>query len=160
MTDSVRIDSALFAAAADEARDLLAAGRADDACRCAEGAMGLWRGRPYADVADEPWADATVARLTEVRDQLRELHARSLLAAGSPERALLVLGPGLVETPLREPLWALRMLAQHRLGRVAEALRSYAEVRAVLLDELGLEPGAELRLLHGRILDADPALSA
>jgi DNA-binding SARP family transcriptional activator len=159
MTDAASIDSARLAASADETRRLLAAGRPADACRCAEQALGLWRGRPYAGFADEPWALATVARLTEVRDQLRELHAEALLSAGSPERALLALGPGLADTPLRERLWALRMLAQHRLGRAEEALRSYAEVRTVLLDELGLEPGPELRELHRRILAEDPTLA-
>ncbi len=157
--DAVDIDSVRFTALADRARDLLAAGRAAEACQEAEQALALWRGRPHAGFADEPWAVATVARLTEVRDQLRERLAEALLAAGSPERALLALAPGLAETPLRERLWALRMLAQHRLGRAEEALRSYAEARTLFLDELGLEPGPELRALHGRILAADPGLA-
>jgi predicted ATPase/DNA-binding SARP family transcriptional activator len=159
MADALSIDSARFSSAADEVRDLLAGGRAADACRCAEDALRLWRGQPYAGFADEPWALATVARLTEVRDQLRELHVEALLAAGAPERALLALGPGVADTPLRERLWALRMLAQHRLGRPEEALRSYTEIRTILLDELGLEPGPELRELHGRILAEDPTLA-
>ena len=159
VSDAASIDSARFTAAADQTRELLAAGRAADAGRCAERALGLWRGRPYAGFADEPWAVAPVARLTEIRDQLRELQGEALLRAGSPERALLALGPGLADTPLRERLWALRMLAQHRLGRAEESLRSYTEVRTVLLDELGLEPGPELRELHGRILAEDPTLA-
>ncbi|MGY1746843.1 AfsR/SARP family transcriptional regulator [Blastococcus sp. SYSU D00695] len=153
------IDSVRFTALADEARDLLAGGRPAEACRCAEEALQLWRGRPYAGLADEPWAVAPVARLTEVRDQVRELHADALLAAGAPERALLALGPALAETPLRERLWTLRMLAQHRLGRAEEALRSYAEVRALILDELGLEPGPDVREMHARILAEDPGLA-
>ncbi|MGY1709820.1 BTAD domain-containing putative transcriptional regulator [Geodermatophilus sp. SYSU D00758] len=159
VTGTAAVDSARFGALAEEARGLLSAGRAAEACRRAEQALGLWRGRPYGRFADEPWAVAAVARSTEVRDQLRELLAEALISAGSPERAVLALGPGLVETPLRERLWALRMLAQHRLGRAQEALRSYHEVRALLLDELGLEPGAELRELHGRILAEDPTLA-
>nr|WP_279591139.1 BTAD domain-containing putative transcriptional regulator [Modestobacter marinus] len=159
VTDAATIDSVRFAALADEARELLAAGRPEDARRTAERALALWRGQPYAGFADEPWAVAAVARLTEVRDQLRELLAEALLSCGAPERALLALGPGLAETPLRERLWSLRMLAQHRLGRAEEALRSYAEVRRVLLDELGLEPGTELRELQARILAEDPTLA-
>ncbi|SDF40080.1 Predicted ATPase [Blastococcus fimeti] len=159
VVDAVEIDSARFLAEAEAARDLLSTGRAADARRRAERALQLWRGRPYAGYADEPWAVATVARLTEARDQLRELHVEALLAAGSPERALLALQPVLADTPLRERLWALRMLAQHRLGRPEEALRSYAEVRRTLLEELGLEPGSELRELHGRILAEDPSLA-
>ena len=157
--DAVSIDSARFTALADSTRDLLAAGRAADARDAADEALRLWRGQPCAGFADEPWAVATVARLTEVRDQLRELLAEALLASGSPHRALLTLGPGLADTPLRERLWVLRMLAQHRLGRAEESLRSYSQVRTLLLDELGLEPGAELRELHGRILAEDPTLT-
>ncbi|MGY1753460.1 AfsR/SARP family transcriptional regulator [Blastococcus sp. SYSU D01042] len=153
------IDSTRFTAATDGTRALLASGRAPDAGRHAEEALQLWRGRPYAGFTDEPWAVAAVARLTEARDQLRELHVEALLSAGSPDRALLTLGPVLAETPLRERLWGLRMLAQHRLGRAEEALRSYAQVRRTMLDELGLEPGAELRELHGRILAEDPTLA-
>ncbi|MCZ2816154.1 AfsR/SARP family transcriptional regulator [Modestobacter sp. VKM Ac-2984] len=153
------IDSARFTASAEATRALLADGRAGGAARTAEEALDLWRGRPYAGFADEAWAVASVARLTEVRDQLRELLTEALLRAGSPARALLAVGPGLADTPLRERLWALRMLAQHRLGRAEEALRSYSEIRGLLLDELGLEPGCELRRLHGRVLAADPTLA-
>jgi pimeloyl-ACP methyl ester carboxylesterase len=83
----------------------------------------------------------------------------ALLAAGDPERALLEVAAAVAETPLRERLWSLRMLAQHRLGRTEEALRSYRQVRAVLRDELGLEPGCGLRTLHARMLAEDPTLA-
>ncbi|MGY1601631.1 AfsR/SARP family transcriptional regulator [Geodermatophilus sp. SYSU D00815] len=152
------VDSLRFAELADEARSALAAGRAPDAARRAEEALGLWRGRPYGPCADGPWAGAAVARLEELRDQLREVLAEALVAAGAPERALLELGTALAETPLREHLWALRMLAEHHLGRPDDALRTYQRARALLQEELGLDPGAELRELHGRILAEDPAL--
>jgi predicted ATPase/DNA-binding SARP family transcriptional activator len=159
VADPATIDSRRFAVLAGEARALLAAGRPHEAGRAAEQALALWRGRPYPTVADEPWATAAVARLEELRDQLRELLAEALLAAGDPERALLEVGAAVAEAPLRERLWSLRMLAQHRLGRPEEALRSYRQVRAVLRDELGLEPGPELRELHGRMLAEDPTLA-
>jgi tetratricopeptide (TPR) repeat protein len=107
-------------------------------------------------VADEPWAVASVARLTEMRDQLRELLVESLLAVGAPDRALLELEPALAESPLRERLHALRMRAQHRLGRTEEALRTYQQARTLLRDELGLEPGPGLRETHAGILADDP----
>jgi DNA-binding SARP family transcriptional activator len=153
------IDSGRFALLAGEARAVLAAGRPDEAGRAAERALALWRGRPYPTVADEPWAVAAVARLEEQRDQVRELLVEALLAAGDPERALLEVAAAVAETPLRERLWSLRMLAQHRLGRTEEALRSYRQVRAVLRDELGLEPGCGLRTLHARMLAEDPTLA-
>ncbi|MFW3169737.1 BTAD domain-containing putative transcriptional regulator [Geodermatophilus sp. CPCC 206100] len=159
VADPATIDSRRFAQVADEARALLAAGRPREAGRAAERALALWRGRPYPTVADEPWATAAVARLEELRDQVRELLVEALLAAGAPDQALLEVGAAVAETPLRERLWSLRMLAQHRLGRPEEALRTYQQVRAVLRDELGLEPGPDLRQLHGRILAEDPALA-
>ncbi|WP_448639680.1 AfsR/SARP family transcriptional regulator [Geodermatophilus sp. URMC 63] len=159
VADPATIDSRLFPGLAADARALLAAGRPHEAARAAEQALALWRGRPYPTVADESWATAAVARLQELRDQVRELLAEALLAGGAPERALLEVGAAVAETPLRERLWSLRMLAQHRLGRPEEALRSYRQVRAVLREELGLEPGPELRELHGRILAEDPTLA-
>ncbi|PRY36075.1 putative ATPase [Geodermatophilus tzadiensis] len=159
VADPTTIDSRRFSGLVGEARALLAAGRPQEAGRVAEQALALWRGRPYPTVADEPWATAAVARLEELRDQVRELLAEALLADGAPERALLEVGAAMAETPLRERLWSLRMLAQHRLGRPEEALRSYRQVRAVLRDELGLEPGPELRELHGRMLAEDPTLA-
>ncbi|MEU2348459.1 BTAD domain-containing putative transcriptional regulator [Modestobacter sp. NPDC049651] len=153
------VDSQVFTALADQARGLLAAGRAADAERCAVRALELWRGPPYPALADSADVRATVARLQETHDQLQELLAEAELATGAPDRALLQLEPALAANPLRERLWALRMLAQHRLGRPEEALRSYREVRELLLDELGLEPGPQLQELHARLLDGDPALA-
>ncbi len=124
VVDPATIDSRRFALLAGEARALLTGGRPQEAGRAAERALALWRGRPYPTVADEPWATAAVSRLEEVRDQLRELLVEALLAAGTPDRALLEVGPALAEAPLRERLWGLRMLAQHRLGRAEESLRT------------------------------------
>ncbi|SNS25775.1 DNA-binding transcriptional activator of the SARP family [Geodermatophilus saharensis] len=159
VVDPGTVDSRRFARLADEARALLSCGRAEEARRAAEEALALWRGRPYPTVADAPWVATHVARLVELRDQVREVLAEALLTTGAPGQALLELGPPLAETPLRERLWVLRMLAQHRLGRPEEALRSYRQARAVFLDELGLEPGPDLRELQRRILTEDATLT-
>ncbi|MFC5948064.1 BTAD domain-containing putative transcriptional regulator [Pseudonocardia lutea] len=159
LADPASVDSLRFEQLAAEAADLLAGGRPEEARDRAERAAALWRGRPYPTVADEPWAAAAVARLEEVHGQLREVLAEALLATGAPHRALLELEPAVAETPLRERLWTLRMLAQYRLGRADEALRTYRQARELLLEELGLEPGAELRELHRRILAEDPTLA-
>ncbi len=159
VVDPETVDSRRFSRLAGQAGALLSSGRPDEARRAAEEALALWRGRPYPTVADQPWATADVARLAEVRDQVREVLVEALIATGAPGRALLELGPSLAETPLRERLWVLRMLAQHRLGRPQEALRSYQQARTVFLDELGLEPGPGLRGLQHRILTGDPTLS-
>ena len=153
------IDSKVFAGLAEQARGLLGAGRAADAGRCATRALDLWRGQPWPALADSADVRAPVARLQETHDQLQEMLAEAELATGAPDRALLRLETALATNPLRERLWALRMLAQHRLGRPEEALRSYRRVRDLLLEELGLEPGAQLRELHARLLDGDPVLA-
>jgi DNA-binding SARP family transcriptional activator len=152
------VDSLRFERLAAEAEDLLGSGRSAQALAVTREALASWRGRPYGELADEPWAEATVARLEERRGQVRERHVEALLAEGDPDAALVELETALREHPLRERLWALRMLARYRAGRTDEALATFIEARTLLLDELGLEPGPELRELHGRILAEDPAL--
>jgi DNA-binding SARP family transcriptional activator len=154
------VDSRQFEQLAGEAAELRAGGRAGEAVQRAEEALALWRGRPYAAVADEPWAAAAVGRLEELHGQLRERLVEALLAAGEPQRALVELDAPIAETPLRERLWALRMLAEHRSGHPDRALRTFEQAREVLLDALGLEPGAELRELHAQLVDGAPAPAA
>jgi predicted ATPase/DNA-binding SARP family transcriptional activator len=153
------VDSARFEQLAARAREQLDAGQPVDALGSAEGALALWRGCPYDGVAEEPWAAPAVARLIELRSQLREWLVEALLATGDPRRALAELDTSVAETPLRERIWTLRMLAQHRLGRTGDALATYQQAHELLLDELGLEPGPELRELRAGIADgtADPA---
>jgi len=150
-----RIDSARYAALAAEAGELLAGGAAARALQCAEEAGALWRGRPYGAAADRPWAAAATARLEEIRGRLRETHVGALLATGAAERALTELEAALAEEPLRERLWASRMVAYRDLGRRSDALATYAAARAALVDELGIEPGPELRALHAQLLRDD-----
>jgi DNA-binding SARP family transcriptional activator len=154
-----RVDSLWFAVLADEVLGLLTDGQAERAVHRAQEALALWRGRPFAAVADEPWAQPVVARLEELRDQVRERYVEALLAVGDPERALVELTTAIGDAPLRERLWAQRMLAHHRSGRTEQALATYVEARRLLLDEIGIEPGAELRALQARILDGDPSLA-
>ena len=66
----------------------------------------------------------------------------------------------LVDNPFRERLWGQLMLALYRSGRQADALETFQEARRVLADELGLEPGPELRRLQEAILAHDPAIAA
>ena len=159
VADPSTVDSLRFARLAEEARALLADGRPDDARDRADEALGLWRGRPFAPLSDEEWAAPAVARLEELRDQVRELLVEVLLAGGAPDRALLELETAVADNPMRERLWALRMLAQARLGRADEALATYRQVRDLLDEELGIEPGPELRDVQARILREDPALA-
>lgn len=159
LASTEQVDSLRFVQLAGEARELLVGGQPERAVRRTEEALALWRGEAFAAVADEPWAAAAVARLRELRSQVEECRIEALLAVGDPQRALLDLESALAEEPLRERLWALRMLANHRCGRTDQALQVYQRARELLLDELGIEPGAELRELHQRILAEDPALA-
>ena len=129
------------------------------AVACAEEAAALWRGRPYAPLSDEPWVAPVVARLEEMYAQVRERFLEGLLAVGDPERALVELRTEIPARSLRERLWALRMLAEYRTGRLDDALRTFHDARRLFLDELGVEPSAALTDLQARILAGDTALS-
>lgn len=152
------VDSLLFAEAVGEVRDLLAAGHAQAAVRRADSALALWRGRPYGGFADAEWAQSSVARLEELRGQLQERRIAGMLAAGAVDAALSDLAPLIAAMPFRESLRALQMAALYRSGRGEEALQAYQKARRSLLDEVGIEPGAELQEMHQRILNNDPAL--
>ncbi|GAA4556431.1 AfsR/SARP family transcriptional regulator [Pseudonocardia xishanensis] len=152
------VDSRRFERLARDAEDLLTAGRTAQALVVTREALGSWRGRPFGELSDEPWAEATVARLEELHGQVRERHVDALLAEGDADAALVELEGALRDHPLREHLWAQRMLACHRAGRPDSALATFIEARTLLLDELGVEPGRELRELHARLLAEDPAL--
>lgn len=150
-----QVDSIRFAQLADDSTELLRTGQADRARRKSEEALGLWRGRPFESVADEIWAAPMVTRLLEVRAQLQEIRLQALLDEGDPAQALRDIAPILAEYPLRERLWAQRMLACYRCGRVEDALDTYRRARRHLLEELGVEPGTELRDLQAAVLAGD-----
>ena len=124
----------------------------------ARDALALWHGEPLADVADEPFAAAEIRRLDELRVRAAEQAIDADLAAGRHDEVIGELEALIDEHPLRERLHAQRMLALYRAGRQAEALNAYREARSVLVDQIGVEPGAELRRLHEAILAQDPAL--
>ncbi|HET8968605.1 MAG TPA: BTAD domain-containing putative transcriptional regulator [Gaiellaceae bacterium] len=152
------LDARRFQRLVDEARDAARAENAALALSLAERALGLWRGRAYADVAYEDFARAESERLEELRLVALEERLAALLALGRHEDALgetLALAD---EQPFRERPHELAMLALYRAGRQADALDHYAAVRARLDEELGLEPGERLRELQRRILQQDAEL--
>lgn len=154
------LDSARMEVLADRARSAAAAGQHTSTARLARSALGLWRGRPFAELADEPWVAPEVARLTGVRDDLRELLVDSELALERPHRALGLVAQMTQEDPFRESWRGRQMLALYRVGRVSEALEVYREVRCLLRDELGLDPSHALEELHERVLARSPDLDA
>jgi DNA-binding SARP family transcriptional activator len=145
----------LAAAAAEAKRD----GDVVAALDAADAALALWRGEVLADFPYEPFTEAIRLRLDERRLEVLELRSEALLAGGRAAEAATALEELTRRHPLREHLWELLMLARYRSGRQADALRAYGEARAVLTEELGLEPGPALRRLEQQILAHDPALS-
>jgi class 3 adenylate cyclase len=121
-------------------------------------ALALWRGRPLADLAELGFAHAEADRLEELRLACLEHRIERDLAAGRHAELVGELEALARAHPHRERFSAQLMLALYRSGRQAEALEAYQSARTTLVDELGLEPGRELRELHQQLLRQDPAL--
>jgi ABC-type transport system substrate-binding protein/DNA-binding SARP family transcriptional activator len=121
-------------------------------------ALAMWRGPPLDDLADEPFAGPEIRRLEDLWLQAREAATAAALAEGRHAAVLGDLDELVRAHPLRERLHAQRMLALYRSGRQADALEAFRHARHVLLDEVGLEPGPELRRLNDAILAQDPDL--
>jgi hypothetical protein len=131
-----------------------------DAARVLDDALRLWRGPAYAEYAGEPWAEAEVTRLSELRAVARERLLAARLQLG--DAALLVgeLEALVAEDPLREERWRLLVLALYRAQRQADALAALRRAREMLADELGVDPGPALRALEAEVLAQSPALDA
>jgi DNA-binding SARP family transcriptional activator/tetratricopeptide (TPR) repeat protein len=122
-------------------------------------ALRLWRGDPLADVPSHMLMAAEVPRLDALRMQALEWRMDAGLADGRHAELAGELAQLALDHPLRERFGAQLMLALYRCGRQAEALAAYQRTRRVLVDELGVEPGDELRDLHRGILAGDPRLA-
>jgi DNA-binding SARP family transcriptional activator len=125
------------------------------ACRQA---LDLWRGEALAEFAYEAFAQHEIARLEERRLLAFEERIGAELALGRHADLVGELEAAVAAQPLREPLHAQLMLALYRCGRQAEALEAYRRARQTLMDEIGVEPGAELLSLQAAILAQDTAL--
>ena len=123
-------------------------------------ALALWRGRALDDIADEPFAAAEIRRLDELRLNALAQAIDADLAQGRHGELVAELEALVAEHPLSERLHAQLMLALYRSGRQAEALEAYRRARERLVDEVGIEPGAELKRLHAAMLRQDDSLDA
>jgi DNA-binding SARP family transcriptional activator len=140
------LDAALF-------ERLAAEGRYRDA-------LALWRGEPLQGMTFEGLAASEAERLGEQRLAVMERRIEADLGAGLDGELVAELQELVTAHPLRERLRAQLMLALYRAGRQADALAVYSDTRSFLADELGLEPGEELRRLQRLMLDQDPELDA
>lgn len=125
-----------------------------------DAALALWRGPAYAEFADEPWARGEIARLDELRLLALELRAGALLDLGRAASAVPDLEAHVKAHPWREEAWRLLALARYRAGRQGDALETLRRAREVLAEELGVDPGPELRRLEADILAQAPGLAA
>ncbi|MFE2409408.1 BTAD domain-containing putative transcriptional regulator [Kitasatospora sp. NPDC059408] len=150
-TDGTTVDWDRFRELADAGRADLRAARYAEAERRLADALALWRGPALADVT-EHLAAAEGPRLAEAHLAAVEQHAEAALALGRHDELLPGLTRHVTGHPVRERARAQLMTALFRAGRQADALAQYEEARRLLADELGIDPGPELRALHQEIL--------
>ncbi|MEV6925726.1 BTAD domain-containing putative transcriptional regulator [Dactylosporangium sp. NPDC051485] len=146
-----RVDAARLAAAVQSHRP------GDDPAGLTA-ALALWRGDPLPELGDSPLAQAERARLQELRFTAIEARSEALLALGREADVVYAGEAALAEFPYRERLWCHLVLALYRTGRRADALAACARARALLIHDLGIEPGPALQRLESDILRDSPAL--
>jgi class 3 adenylate cyclase/tetratricopeptide (TPR) repeat protein len=157
LIDGDRLDLTHFERLADEGRTALSAADCERAASLLREALGLWRGPALGGLTAEALR-REAERLEESRLQVLEDRVEADLARGREREVVPELRALVAEHPFRERLRAQLMRGLYAAGRQADALEVYRETRAVLDEELGLEPGAELRELERRMLSHDPAL--
>jgi predicted ATPase/DNA-binding SARP family transcriptional activator len=157
--DPNAIDVFEFIRLSQAGRSALTIGDVAGAADTLRAALALWRGAALADLAWEPFAQAEVVRLEELRLAASEDRIDAELALGRHGQLVGELERLVAEHPLRERLRGQLMLALYRSGRQADALAVYQRARRTLVDELGIEPGESLRKLERAILAQDASLN-
>ena len=152
-----QLDAQLFASLTAEADGHARAGRTHEAAAALGQAVALWRG-PALSGINSHILRAKATELDERRLAAVEAHLDLELELGHHHRLVGELSTLVSEHPLRERLRGQLMLALYRAGRQAEALEAYRLGRELMIDQLGLEPGEDLRRLETSILAGDPAL--
>lgn len=156
-TGETVVDAIRFDALVADGRKAADEGRLQDAVNGLRTALGLWCG-PAAAGIDSRVVQIAATRLNEKRLATIEACIGLELKLGNHAEAIGELATLVAEHPLREKLRAHHMLALYRAGRRAEALAAYREAWQVFMEELGLDPGQELRQLQKAILRTDPSL--
>ncbi|MEU6098284.1 BTAD domain-containing putative transcriptional regulator [Streptomyces sp. NPDC047079] len=153
------VDLYRFQRVVEEGRAKLAAGSPREAAQLLRGALELWRGPALADLVEAGinWPELTAVQNSRL--DVMEDYFDAELACGRQHAVLGELEAMVEDTALRERSCGQLMLALYRSGRQADALNVYGRVRHVLVEDLGLEPGRELQLLHQAILTQDPSLN-
>ncbi|TKK87986.1 ATPase [Herbidospora galbida] len=152
------VDAWRFPRLVDTAAGLLARGMAADALDTVEEALSLWTGEAYAEFADQEWAVPEVVHLQELRTVAVEYRAEACLALGRHAEAVPELERHVTVNPLRENAVRLLALSYYRAGRQGDALAVLRRTRELLVEQLGVDPGAALRSLEADILAQVPSL--
>jgi DNA-binding SARP family transcriptional activator len=154
------VDHLQFARLCREGAASMRAGYWQEASDQLNAALGLWRGTPLEDVPCQTLHESQVPRLEELRLQALEQRLSADLHLGKHVEIIAELRQVAAAHPLRERLQGLLMLGLYRASRQADALRAYSQTRKTLVEELGVEPCAQLRSIHRQILAHDPLLEA
>jgi predicted ATPase len=154
------VDAVRFEEVLGEARAALREGDARAGAASVAMALSLWRGPALQGLTDTAWFRAEAQRLESLRVDALEEQFEAALALGEHREILSALRLTVDENPYRERLWGQLMLALYRSGRQADALEIFHDARRVFSDQLGLEPGPELRRLQEAILAQDPTIAA
>ena len=153
------VDAIRFEQLLDETRAALREGDARAASAAVSAGLDLWRGDALLGLTEGPWLSSEAARLEALREDAVEEEFEVRLALGEQRELVPAIRAALEREPYRERLWGQLMLALYRSGRQADALEVFQEARSVLSEQLGLEPGPELRRLQDAILAHDPAVA-
>jgi YVTN family beta-propeller protein len=153
-----QVDLYRFEHLVSEARAAFAERQAARSVELYDRALALWRGDPLGDLADEPFAELEIRRLEEARLGAVEGRIEAALALGRAADVVTEIEHLVARHPYHERLRVQLMTALYRTGRQTEALQVYHDGRKLLVDELGIEPGAELQALQGAILRHDEAI--
>ena len=152
------LDVAHFESLATEGRAALACGAAEDAESVFDRALALWRVAPLANYRFEAFAQTETRRLAELHAAVVADRVDARIACARPHLVIEELEALIERSPLWERPRAQLMRALYLMGRQADALELYRDTRALLQDELGVEPGPELQRLERQILNQDPDL--
>jgi DNA-binding SARP family transcriptional activator/tetratricopeptide (TPR) repeat protein len=150
--DEKTIDLMRFEPLIEQGEQERAAGNLQAASAAFAAALGLWRGPALVDVPSEILHRDEVPRLNERRLHVLERRVEVDLELGRHGQLVAELSRLTSEHPLRERFWAQLMVALYRSGRQSEALAAYQRVSRLLGEELGIDPGDELRRVHGQVL--------
>ncbi|HVE93621.1 MAG TPA: BTAD domain-containing putative transcriptional regulator [Acidimicrobiales bacterium] len=153
-----RVDRDRFEAGVEQGRRLSADGQHAAAADTLAAALAEWRGSAFPELVDRELGQGEIVRLEELRRTAEEDLFDAELAAGRHELAIPRLESAVADEPLRERRWAQLLLALYRSGRQADALRRYQDVRRLLAEEMGIDPGPDLTRLEQAILMQDPNL--